>query len=138
MTKKRTTKTTTTTAGDTIRSILPPPLTLSPGAVPEWNRLVATLAELGTATHADLRALELLSECLATESKLRTVLDHDGLTIPGADGNAKAHPGAKLLESTRNQAHRMLSDFGLIPRGRVAVKPAPQPTRNSWDELLNM
>ena len=136
MTKKRTTKPAAPLAGDTIRAPIPAPETLSPGAVPEWNRLIATLAELGTATHADLRALELLSECLATESKLRAVLDRDGLTIPGADGNLKTHPASKLLESTRNQCHRLLSDFGLIPRGRVTVKAAPKIENNPWDDIV--
>ena len=135
MTRKRALKPTASVAGDTIREALPPPETLSPGAILEWKGLIATLAELGTATHADLRALELLAECLATETKLRAVLDHDGLTIPGADGNAKAHPGAKLLESTRNQCHRLLCDFGLIPRGRVTVKPAPKSVKNPWHDL---
>ncbi len=126
----------TTTACDTIRAPIPAPTTLSSGAISEWLRIISTLAELGTATHADVRAIELLCECLSTERQLRETLSRDGLTISGADGNQKAHPGAKLLESTRNQAHRMLADFGLIPRGRLTVKPTATPARSRLEELL--
>src|SRR4029453_7116368 len=77
--------------------------------------------ELGTLTSADLRALELLAEVLAAEAELRELLKSEGMTIPGAEGNTKAHPACKLLESTRNQAARLLADFGLTPKGRQGV-----------------
>jgi len=112
-------------ANDLFAAAVPPPPELSEGARREWAGLVIVLAQLGTAKHCDMRALALLCECLATETTLRDVLATEGLTIPGADGNAKTHPAARLLESTRNQAHRLLGDFGLIPRGRVAVRAAP-------------
>ena len=73
---------------------------------------------------------------LASERQLRVTLEREGLTIDGANNNAKAHPGAKLLESTRNQAHRLLSDFGLIPRGRVAVKPIAPARENPFTTLI--
>ena len=80
---------------------------------------------MGTLTNADLRALELLCECLATESDLRETLKREGLTIPGAGANSKGHPATKLLESTRSQAVRLLCEFGLTPRGRLGVELAP-------------
>lgn len=112
-------------ANDIFADAVPPPSELSEDAKREWVGLVAVLAQLGTAKHCDMRALALLCECLSTETTLRNTIAAEGLTVPGASGNLKTHPAARLLESTRNQAHRLLGDFGLIPRGRVAVKAAP-------------
>jgi len=56
---------------------------------------------------------------------LRDLLRADGLTVPGAGSNLKSHPATRLLESTRNQASRMLGDFGLTPRGRLGVEIRP-------------
>jgi hypothetical protein len=55
-----------------------------------------------------------------------------GLTNPGADGNQKTHPAAKL---SRSQAHRLLADLGLTPRRRQAVDVPPAPSRvsNAFD-----
>src|ERR1700682_1736508 len=52
------------------------------------------------------------------------------MTIAGAGDNSKSHPACSLLESTRNQAARMLSDFGLTPRGRLGVDIRPAPREN--------
>jgi len=136
MAKKSTPAKAAKTAFDAITEPLPAPMTLSADAATEWPGIIGTLAQLGTARHADLRAIELLCEVLASERQLRDTLAREGLTIDGANDNAKAHPGAKLLESTRNQAHRLLSDFGMIPRGRVSVKPLAPPKENPFANLI--
>jgi P27 family predicted phage terminase small subunit len=108
-----------------------PPHSLSPFALREWRTLAPLCVELGVLTRADLRALELLCQVLATEAELRALLEKEGLLIPGAGGNSKSHPAVKMLESTRSQAHRLLADFGLTPRSRsgVDVAPRPKPSR---------
>ena len=121
---------------DRLSADTPVPSTLSPEGAEEWHGLIATLAELGTARAADLRAVELLCEVLADEKTLRETIRREGLTIPGADGNQKTHPAAKLLESTRNQAHRLMADFGLTPKGRVQVKAQPKASKNPFDDLF--
>jgi len=113
------------TALDRLRTAPQAPAHLSERARIEWKALAPVCCEMGTLTNADLRALELLCECLATESDLRETLKREGLTIPGAGANSKAHPATKLLESTRNQAVRLLCEFGLTPRGRLGVELAP-------------
>jgi P27 family predicted phage terminase small subunit len=75
----------------------------------------------------DLRSFQLLCETLAHERELRELLTKEGLLIPGADGNQKAHPALKALETCRAQAHRMLESFGLNPRSRQSVDIAPPP-----------
>ena len=120
------------TAVDRLRTAPRAPAHLSEGAKAEWGPLARSCVELGTLTLADLRALALLAECLATEAELRETLKTEGLTIAGAGGNRKAHPAAKLLETTRGQAMRLLADFGLTPRGRLGVDVRPPPKANRF------
>ena len=118
------------TAADRLRIAPKAPDSLSAGAKSEWAPLARAVVELGVLTTADLRALALLAECLATESELRAVLQREGMTIAGAGNNRKAHPAAKLLETTRGQAMRLLADFGLTPRGRMGVDVRPLTSAN--------
>jgi len=120
------------TAVDRLLVAPEPPASLSDRARVEWDGLARVTVELGVLTTADLRALELLAEALATEAELRALLRVEGLTIPGAGDNSKAHPGCKLLETTRNQAMRLLSDFGLTPRGRLSVEVRPPAMANRF------
>jgi P27 family predicted phage terminase small subunit len=108
------------------------PAHLSPRAKVEWGNLARVTVEIGTLTGADLRALELLAQILATEGELREILAAEGLTVAGAGSNLKGHPACKLLESTRNQAGRMLADFGLTPRGRQSVDIRPPTAANRF------
>jgi phage terminase small subunit len=75
------------TALDRLRTAPQAPAHLSERARVEWKALARVCVELGVLTSADLRALELLAEILATESELREIMKTDGLTIPGAGGN---------------------------------------------------
>ena len=125
------------TALDRLRTIPEPPDHLSPRAKIEWMPLATASVELGTLTSADMRALELLAEVLATEAELRELLKIEGMTIPGADRNTKAHPACKLLESTRNQAARLLADFGLTPKGRQGVDVYPARGANQFSNNGN-
>jgi len=82
---------------------------------------------IGRLTGADLRALELLCETLASEGEARAVVAREGFTVPTADGGQKPHPAVRIMETARNQAHRLLADFGLTPKGRQAVDTTPPP-----------
>lgn len=78
-------------------------------------------------THpADLRALQLLCECLATATALEDVMMEDGPLIDAGNGGKTAHPGIKLLESSRKQAHLLMQDFALVPRYRGSVDRAKE------------
>jgi P27 family predicted phage terminase small subunit len=120
------------TALDRLKTAPRAPATLSDRAKVEWGPLARACVELGVLTGADLRALELLAETLATEAELREILKTEGLTIAGAGENSKAHPACKLLESTRNQAARLLADFGLTPKGRLGVDVRPPSRENRF------
>ncbi|HEV2038369.1 MAG TPA: phage terminase small subunit P27 family [Candidatus Eremiobacteraceae bacterium] len=105
---------------------------LSERAKAEWDALALVCTQIGVLTPADLRSLELLAEILAGEGELRALLAAEGMTIPGAAGNSKTHPAARLLESTRNQAQKLLGDFGLTPRGRLGVDLMPAASVNRF------
>jgi P27 family predicted phage terminase small subunit len=86
------------------------------------------LVALRVLTRADLRSLQLLCETLAHECELRELLAKEGHLVVGAGGVKKTHPAVKMLETTRNQAHRLLNDFDLTPRARQSVGIPPPPT----------
>jgi P27 family predicted phage terminase small subunit len=113
-------------AGDRLKTAPKPPDTLSVGAKSEWEALAPVLVALGILTVADLRTLELLCETLSTATALEETIRIEGFTIAAATGGHKAHPALKALETTRNAACRMLSDFGLNPRARKFVERAPE------------
>lgn len=112
-------------AGDRLTEPPRPPARLSAAAKREWRALADVLVEVGTLTQADLRALALLSELLADVSALEAEVRRDGYTIPAASGGRKGNPSAAALAQARAQATRMLDSFGLTPKARGGVDPAP-------------
>lgn len=103
----------------------------------EWKRMAPVAVRLGTLTEADLRAFELLCEMLETEARARETLEFAGsYSVPTADGGQKPHPAVRIMETARNQAHRLLSDFGLTPRGRGQVSRAAEADNGGWDDGL--
>ena len=113
-----------------------PPRHLSERARVEWRRLGPVAVALGTLTRADLRAFELLVETLATETTAREEVTASGYSVPTGDGGQKPHPAVRIMEEARRQSRALLSDFGLTPKGRGTVKPAPAGDGDGWDELL--
>lgn len=113
-------------AGERLLEVPKPPAGLDPAAAAEWKRLAPLLVEVGTLTAADLRALQLLAETLASAAHLAETVKREGYTVPGAAGGVKSHPCLVALAQARAQAARLLGDFGLTPRGRGSVDQAPE------------
>lgn len=113
-------------AGERLETAPTPPDFLSVGARQEWEGLADILTEMGVQSRADLRDLALCCEALATATELENVIRAEGYTLPAVGGSRKGHPALKALETTRNQAHRMLADFGLNPKARKFVEKAPE------------
>lgn len=113
-------------AGKRLVQTPPAPAGLSPTARAHWETLAAICCERGVLTGGDLPALGLLAGTLADIDTARATIAAEGLTTAtGADG-MKPHPAIRVLESARRDAARMLGDFGLNPRARAAVNPAPE------------
>jgi P27 family predicted phage terminase small subunit len=112
-----------------------PPSYLSAQAKREWKRIAPEVVRVGV-TSADLRALGLLVEALATETALRGMIAVDGATIAAGSGGRKGHPALAALAQVRQQAHKLMFDFGLIPRGRITLPPAQKlPEINRFSDL---
>jgi P27 family predicted phage terminase small subunit len=103
-----------------------PPGYLSAGAKREWGPLTRVLVDLGVIVEADLRSLALLCEVLASEAEYRAQIARDGALLIAPNGTRRANPIVKMLEASRNQAARMLSSFGLDPKGRQGVDLQPR------------
>lgn len=103
------------------------PASLSDDARPHWDVVAPLAVEVGTLTGADLPALAVLAETLATEQTLRAALSKEGVTITTGT-TTKAHPALRALSDTRSQVIRMLAAFGLTPLGRMSVDTAPPPS----------
>ena len=103
----------------------PAPASLRPDAVPHWKRIAAAAVGIGTLTAADLPMLELLANTLAAEADARAALDRDGLTTEAGSGGRKKHPAAAIAETARGQALALFREFGLSPKSRQGVEPAP-------------
>lgn len=112
-------------AGERLVAAPPPPAGIDPAAAAEWRRLAPLLVEVGTLTAADLRALQLLAETLASAAHLAATVKAEGYTVPGAAGGVKSHPCLVALSQARAQARALLADFGLSPRSRGGVDAAP-------------
>jgi P27 family predicted phage terminase small subunit len=99
---------------------------LSAEAKKEWRLLAPIAHEFGMLTPADLRAFELLCETLATGRTADTTVRAEGMTLSTASGSRRAHPAIAVGRDARAAAARMLADFGLTPKGRMGIDPAPR------------
>lgn len=114
-----------TPVGERLTEAPLPPASLSAGAADEWHGLSEILVGTGVLTAADLPALALLAETLAHVRDLADTIRREGLTIPGASGAPKQHPGIAALATARAQAGRLFAAFGLTPQSRASVDQAP-------------
>jgi P27 family predicted phage terminase small subunit len=99
---------------------------LSESARNEWNRLAPAAVSIGTLTKADLRAMELLCDALATIAELTAVVREEGYVLPTGDGGRKGNPLLRSISEQRAQAMKLLASFGLTPLGRMSVDVKPE------------
>jgi P27 family predicted phage terminase small subunit len=118
-------------AGERLTEPVPAPDTASGPAKKEWDKLMPILVELGTVCRADLRAFEQLCETLATQTALQTVIEAEGCLLKTGNGSFKTNPAMRSLETARNQAKALYTEFGLTPKARSYVSAAPAPVDKS-------
>jgi P27 family predicted phage terminase small subunit len=98
-----------------------PPSWLSDEVIVHWER-VAIMAHNNTLSENYLYTFGLMCESMADLVYLQTIIRKEGLTTPGADGNKKAHPALRQLESCRAHVLKMLESFSLSARSKKNVK----------------
>jgi P27 family predicted phage terminase small subunit len=99
-----------------------PPSWLSKEAKVHWDRVAIMAARNNTLSENYFYTFGLLCESMADLVYLQTIIRKEGLTIPGADGNVKAHPALRQLESCRAHVLKMLESFGLSAKSKKHVK----------------
>ena len=104
-----------------------PPSWLSAEAKVHWGRVAIMAARNNTLNENYYYTFGLLCESMADLIFLQTIIRREGLTIPGADGNVKAHPALRQLESCRGHVLKMLESFGLSAKSKKHVQ---EETRN--------
>ena len=103
-----------------------PPSWLSEEAKVHWDRVAIMAARNNTLSENYYYTFGLLYESMADLVYLQTIIRTQGLTIPGADGNVKAHPALRQLESCRAHVLKMLESFGLSAKSKKHVKEENQ------------
>jgi len=119
------------TAGEQLTAVPPPPAGASERVRLAWSEVAPLIQSAGTLTAADLPALRLLAESLATAALAQETIDREGITVQSGNGSVKPHPALNAMDKARSQAHRLLNDFGLTPKARNYVSPAPTDNRNN-------
>lgn len=123
------------TTGARLERMPPAPKHLSTEAKKQWKRLAPAVKATGAMTASDLVAFELLACTLATAIEAEALIAKEGATIEGGSGGQKAHPALAMMATARAQATALLAQFGLTPRGRAAIAPAPASKENKFSGL---
>ena len=118
-----------------LERVPPAPKHLSDEAKRQWKRLAPAVKATGAMTASDLVAFELLACTLATATEAEALIAKEGATVEGGSGGIKAHPALTMMAQARAQATALLAQFGLTPRGRAAIAPAPAAKTNKFSEL---
>ena len=98
------------------------PTWLSERASAHWPQLAGAAVANKTYSENYDMTLGLLCESIADMQFLQTTIRKEGLTVPGADGNVKAHPALRQLESCRAQVFKGMESFGLTAKSKKHVK----------------
>ena len=123
------------TTATRLERIPAPPKYLSTAAKKEWRRLAPAVKGTGSMTAGDLVALELLCRTLATATKAEETIEKEGITIAAANGGEKPNPALAMMATARGQAAALLAQFGLTPRGRAGIAPAPAEKKNRFSAV---
>ena len=100
------------------------PRGMSPAARNHWRALAALLVSRRTLTEADEPALALLCSTLGALEEATARLASEGFTI-ASRGSVKAHPLVAESARLRIAATALFVQFGMTPKSRSAVEPAP-------------
>lgn len=104
---------------------------LTPEARTHWERVAPQAVANRTLDENHTYAFGLLCESIADMVYLQGVIRKDGLTVPGADNNVKAHPALRQLESCRAHVFRGLESFGLTAKSKKHVKETKPSMKDS-------
>lgn len=107
------------TAVDGALSVAPPaPKWLPPHAKAEWKRLVPQLVSDRKLAAHELQSVESYCLSVARIREAETIIQAQGITYLGPDGQPKRHPATAVLKEHQEAARRLLVELGGTPASR--------------------
>lgn len=111
------------TAVDGALAVAPPaPAWLPHHGKAEWKRLVPQLvADRKLAAH-ELQSVESYCLSVARIREAETIIQREGITYAGPDGQPKRHPATAVMKENQEAARRLLIELGGTPASRSKNK----------------
>lgn len=97
------------------------PRWLAPAAKQEWARLAPEMGKLGLLTGLDRATFAGYCSAFAHWRAAEEMLGREGLLIPGAGGELKPHPAARLARQFGEQMLKFGLEFGMTPSARTRI-----------------
>lgn len=92
-----------------------------PQAAQLYDVVAQFLAEMGVVGKPDSLALSLLADQMSNYLKFREKINKDGPVLTGSKGGSMSHPLITHMNTTYNNIHKMLVQYGLTAATRENV-----------------
>jgi P27 family predicted phage terminase small subunit len=126
------------TAETPLARIPPPPSWLSKAAKAEWVRCAPHLSERNVITEADLGSLEAYCSAKGRLVAAERVIERDGITIVGKDGQCVKHPAVSVADAASATLRAIGMQLGLTPASRrKAARSEEAPASDRWAGLID-
>ena len=112
------------------------PQWLDPDAYQHFHSLADALSARGVLTVGDGMALGLLADAMKQYIQAKKMIDKDGLTTTGSNGNLIAHPAQRIMSNAWDRLYKISREFGLTPATRTSAPQAPRATGNTEEDEL--
>ena len=116
-------------------SNLEPPSYLGALASAEYIRKAELLHKMGVFCEGDDVALAAYAEAYARWVNAVKTLKRTGPLIEGSDGVIVRNPILMVLNSSMEQMHKFLTEFGLTPVSRTRIKVDSQNKDTEWSDF---
>ncbi|MBZ9999633.1 MULTISPECIES: phage terminase small subunit P27 family [unclassified Mesorhizobium] len=101
----------------------------------EWQRIVPQLvADRKLAAH-EVQSVESYCLSVARIRESETIIQRDGITYIGPDGQPKRHPATAILKEHQEAARRLLIELGGTPASRGKNKGGARGERGEDEDL---
>lgn len=97
------------------------PAWVSASAKEHWDDIATVLAGMQVSTIADRGAMVLLVDAVAQYIAARNIVDLEGVTAIGSEGNTIVHPAVRVRDAAWARALKAMGQFGMTPSSRAAV-----------------
>lgn len=111
---------------------------LGPEARREWDRVIPALVEIGLVGAVDTAILAAYCETYAQWVKASAILEEEGYTASGSNGNIVLNPLARWVTQLKDQLRQQCSELGLTPSSRARLQvPGGEEAEDTLEGVLN-